>query len=92
MYAPDSHTALNITQFAREGLSEYGLTLDQIASFTTDSAANMIAACRELKVTCVSCFRHILHNTTTTTMDADQEVVELLKACRKIVSVFRSSC
>lgn len=46
-YHPESHTAENISNFLLESIAEYGLRRVDIASITTDSAANMVAAARE---------------------------------------------
>ena len=45
-YYPDSHTAENVSQFIQDGLHEYGLRFGNVASISTDNAANMIAAIR----------------------------------------------
>lgn len=91
MYAPDSHTADNLAQFTKAGLEEFGLYIINTVAMTTDSAANMIAACKNLGVQRVSCFGHILHNAVSTTLDKNQPIISLLRASRKIVSVFSFS-
>ena len=46
-YHPESHTAVNLANFFKQGLHEYGLTTGTVVTMTTDSAANMVAAVRE---------------------------------------------
>jgi hypothetical protein len=45
-YYPDRHTAVNISDFIKDGLSEYGMRIGNVVTVTTDSAANMVAAAR----------------------------------------------
>lgn len=90
MYAPESHTADNLAQFLRNGLREFDLTLDQVTTLTTDSAANMVAMARNLNVTRIACFGHILHNAIQHGLN-DPEIDSLLRVSRKIVSVFSYS-
>lgn len=91
MYIPASHTAATLGNFLKDGLAEYVLYLSNLVAVTTDSAANNIAACRDLSITRVSCFGHILHNALTTTISKSEQTTNLLKATRRIVSVFSYS-
>lgn len=91
MYVPQSHTAETLFDFVIEGLRDYDLDKDNMAYMTTDSAANNVAACRRLSIDRISCFGHILHNALTTAMNADEEIIQLMKAARRIVSVFSYS-
>lgn len=91
MYAPESHTAENLAQFTRDGLQEYGVYTSQLVSLTTDSAANMVAACHNLKVQRFSCFGHVLHNAISTTLGSNDEIQSLLRSSRRIVAVFSYS-
>lgn len=45
-YYPESHTAVNVSEFLKAGLQEYGMRLGNVTAVTTDNAANMIAAVR----------------------------------------------
>ena len=45
-YHPESHTAINVANFIRGAIDDYGLRLGNIVSITTDNAANMVAAIR----------------------------------------------
>lgn len=45
-YYPESHTAVNVLEFLKAGLQEYGMRLGNVAAVTTDNAANMCAAVR----------------------------------------------
>ena len=45
-YSPERHTAMNISDFIKESLKEYGMRLGNVVTLTSDSAANMVAAAR----------------------------------------------
>lgn len=90
-YLPESHTGVNISNFVTETLNEYNVPKEKVVSLTTDSAANMIAACTKLSVTRISCFGHILHNAITKTLNSSKPISDLSVAARKIVSIFSYS-
>ena len=91
MYVPASHTADIIVSFVREGLAEYNLHTGQLNTMTSDAAANNVTACKKIEVKRISCFGHILHNALNNSLKDSPGVTALLKAARKIVSVFSYS-
>ncbi|XP_067949497.1 E3 SUMO-protein ligase ZBED1-like [Watersipora subatra] len=90
-YLPVSHTADNISNFVGATLSEYNLYKEKVVSITTDSAANMNAACRELKLTRLGCFGHYLHNGMTKALNRYEQITNMITSVRKITSVFSYS-
>jgi hypothetical protein len=91
MYVPASHTADTIIDFVKEGLADYNLFIDDMTTVTTDAAANNISACSKMNVKRISCVGHILHNALNNAFSSSAEITNLLKASRKIVSVFSYS-
>lgn len=91
MFTPESHTAENIQHFIRDGLNEFGLTTDRVIAASTDSAANMVKACADMKLARIPCFGHLLHNAINKQLDDYPCVTQLLKDVRKIVSIFSYS-
>lgn len=89
MYAPESHTAENLALFGTL-LVEHGLYTERMVAVTTDSAANIIAACANLQVTRMGWFGHILHNAANNALNTDN-ITALLRSACKIVSVFSYS-
>lgn len=91
IYMPESHTGEHIAIMLRSILKEYDLYVGDITSFTTDSGSNMVKACKDLPVTRIPCFGHILHNAINNAFKDEEEVVEAIKHCRQIVSTFSHS-
>lgn len=90
-YLPEAHTADNIASFWNDTFEEYGIIKEDIITMTTDAAANMVATCNKSGLRRISCFGHILHNSITNTLDANQAITSLSASIRKIVSVFSYS-
>ena len=72
-------------------LSEYDLRVGDVTSFTTDNGANIKSAIKSLEVTRVPCFGHVLHDAINKAIDGENEINEMLKDCRAIVSTMHHS-
>lgn len=91
VFMPESHTGDNICNLLKDVLNEYGCDLSNVVSFTTDSGANMVKACRDMGVTRLPCFGHVLHNAITNSLVQHQSLNNLLKECRAIIGAFSHS-
>lgn len=91
IYMPTCHTGENVANMLKSILKEYDIMMSQVTSFTTDSAANMIKACKDLEVTRAPCFGHILHNSITNSIKGLERVDDMVKTCRKVVTTFSHS-
>ena len=88
---PQDHTASILGDALSETLEEWNLHPAQQVCLTTNSGANKLAAARNLKWTCISCFGHNLHLPIMKATDKDGRCAQALGVARKIVSAFSYS-
>ncbi|XP_011408230.1 PREDICTED: zinc finger BED domain-containing protein 1-like [Amphimedon queenslandica] len=90
-FLPDDHTAEVISDALEDTLQEWKLSAVKQVCLTTDSAANMVSAARNLGLTRISCFGHNLHLGITKALDKDRRCDRAIGVAKKIVSHFSCS-
>ena len=87
---PDDHTAANIQEALSDTLKRWKLDVSKLVGITTDSGANVKAACRLLKWQRLSCFGHNLNLAVEKGLD-DLRVQRVLRKCKSVVATFSRS-
>jgi hypothetical protein len=94
-----SHTASNLVQDTVAMLQDYGLTLADVVSATTDSASNCMAAVDEMGIVHTSCLPYLLNRvaqvvlgrTAGSPAEVKQTVKPLLVKAKGLVTYFHQS-
>lgn len=85
-----SHTAKNVSDALKNIIAEYAISTAQVTAITTDRAANMIAAVKDLKLNHVACFAHAM-NTIIHKMLDHKFIQPVLEKAKNIYSLFAYS-
>ena len=89
-YLPEDHTAANIQEALSDTLKCWKLDVSKLVGITTDSGANVKAACRLLKWQRLTCFGHNLNLAVEKGLD-DLRVQRVLRKCKSVVATFSRS-
>lgn len=89
-YIPDSHTGINLSETLLQILEEWGLCKGEVASITTDSAANMIKMGTEANILRIPCFGHLLHNGVSKALK-HADITAVTARVKRIVAHFHQS-
>lgn len=83
-------TAITISEIVRQTMEMWEIAADRVAFVSTDNAANMLAAVRDVGLTSVPCFIHTMQLVITAGLK-DHSAETLLAKARKIVGHFKHS-
>ena len=91
LYAPENHTAMNLSAVMTETLQSLKLEPSKQVCITTDNVSNLIKACSDLHWMRMPCFGHNLHLAINNSIKDDSRVSRALGLCRKLVGTFSHS-
>jgi hypothetical protein len=85
-----THNAENISTCLQDIIKTWKLD-GKVLAVVTDNASNMLLACKIIKLEHLPCFAHTLNLTVEDGIKKTENLEELLKKCRDIVSYFKRS-
>ncbi|XP_015782300.1 zinc finger BED domain-containing protein 1-like [Tetranychus urticae] len=87
----EAHTSVNIIDTINLVLTEFEIDSEKIVATVTDSAANMVAAMRNFPGHHIGCTAHKINLCVNDAIEDDNELVNLIRSVRSIVTYFKQS-